>query len=40
MVFFNGMGEEIADRTRPLSAKEKNDYIGLFSPSLRQAANQ
>jgi hypothetical protein len=38
MVFFNAMGEEIADRTRPLSAKEKSDYIGLFSRSL--AANE
>jgi len=38
MVYFNAQGEEIADRTRSLSAKEKSDYIGLFSKSLAQTA--
>lgn len=40
MVFFDCMGREIADRTRSLSAKEKNDYLGMFAPSLRKAANE
>lgn len=30
MVFFTADGEEVTDRRRPLSAKEKHDYIGLF----------
>ncbi len=30
MVFFTADGEEVADRRRPLSAKEKHDYIGFF----------
>ncbi len=40
MVFLDCMGREIADRTRQLSAKEKNDYLGMFAPSLRKASNQ
>ena len=38
MLFFYATGAEVPDRARSLSAKEKADYIGLFSSSL--AANE